>query len=113
MELLINKNESEGDIQLSIMDNYGRSFCMLNYYEKEKHSMFFSNFCVNKDNRNKGIGYFFIKQVMDYAESLGCEYFYLEVLVSNDWVYKWYKRLGFIDYKSDGERISMFKKLNN
>ena len=71
MELLINKNESEGDIQLSIMDNYGHSFCMLNYCEKEKHSMFFSNFCVNKDNRNKGIGYFFMKQVVDYAKSLG------------------------------------------
>ena len=72
MELLINKNESEGDIQLSIMEKEdGSAFCMLNYYEKEKHSMFFSNFCVNKDNRNKGMGYFFMKQVMDYAKSLG------------------------------------------
>ena len=82
MELLINKNETDGDIQLSIMDSYGRAFCMLNYYEKEKHAMFFSNFCVNEDNRSCGLGSIMINEVMKYAKELGCEYLYLEVVVS-------------------------------
>ena len=86
MELLINKNETEGDIQLSIMDSYGRAFCMLNYYENEKHAMFFSNFCVNEDNRSCGLGSIMINEVMKYAKELGCEYLYLEVEISNEWV---------------------------
>lgn len=112
MKLLTNKNESEGDIQLAIMDRYGRAFCMLNYYEKENHSMFFSNFCVNGENRSCGIGTIMIKEVIKYAKGLGCKYLYLEVEISNEWVYEWYKRLGFVEYKNNGERISMFKQLN-
>ena len=112
MELLINKNETDGDIQLSIMDSYGRAFCMLNYYENEKHSMFFSNFCVNKESRGYGLGGIMIDSVVQYAKGLGCEYLYLEVVISNEWVYEWYKRLGFVEYKNNGDRISMFKKLN-
>lgn len=112
MELLINKNETDGDIQLSIMDSYGRAFCMLNYYENEKHAMFFSNFCVNKESRGYGFGGIMIDSVMQYAKGLGCEYLYLEVEVSNEWVYDWYKRIGFVEYKNNGDRISMFKKLN-
>ena len=112
MELLINKNETYGDIQLSIMDSYGRAFCMLNYYENEKHAMFFSNFCVNEGNRSCGLGSIMINEVMKYAKELGCEYLYLEVEVSNEWVYEWYKRIGFVGYKNNGDRISMFKKLN-
>ena len=86
MKLLINKNESEGDIQLAIMDSYGRVFCMLNYFENEKHAMFFSNFCVNEGNRSCGLGSIMINEVMKYAKELGCEYLYLEVEVSNEWV---------------------------
>ena len=112
MKLLINKNESEGDIQLAIMDSYGRAFCMLNYYEKENHSMFFSNFCVNKVSRSQGLGTEMIKEVIGLAKRLGCKYLYLEVEISNEWVYEWYKRLGFVEYKNNGNRISMFKKLN-
>ena len=112
MELLINKNETDGDIQLSIMDSYGRAFCMLNYYEKEKHAMFFSNFCVNEDNRSCGLGSIMINEVMKYAKDLGCEYLYLEVEIYNEWVCDWYERLGFVGYKNNEDRISMFKKLN-
>ena len=112
MELLINKNETDGDIQLSIMDSYGRAFCMLNYYEKEKHAMFFSNFCVNEENRSCGLGSIMINYVMKYARELGCEYFYIEVEIYNEWVCDWYERLGFVGYKNNEDRISMFKKLN-
>lgn len=112
MELLINKNQTDGDIQLSIMNKYGSAFCMLNYYEKEKHNMFFSNFCVNEGNRRCGLGRMMINSVMQYAKSIGCKYLYLEVVMSNEWVYEWYKRLGFVEFKNDGDRISMFKKLN-
>ena len=112
MELLINKNETDGDIQLSIMNKYGSAFCMLNYYENEKHAMFFSNFCINKESRGCGLGSIMINEVMKYAKGLGCEYLYLDVIVSDKWIYDWYKRLGFVEFKNDGDRISMFKKLN-
>jgi hypothetical protein len=49
---------------------------------------------------------------MQYAKGLGCEYLYIEVVVSDKWIYDWYKRLGFVEYKNNGDRISMFKKLN-
>ena len=112
MELLINKNETDGDIQLSIMNKCGSAFCMLNYYENEKHAMFFSNFCINKESRGCGLGSIMINEVMKYAKGLGCEYLYLDVIVSDKWVCDWYERLGFVGYKNNGDRISMFKKLN-
>ena len=56
MDIIINKNVNKEEVLLYFMKNDGSSFCMLNYYNQEKHIMFLSNLNVNIENRGKGLG---------------------------------------------------------
>lgn len=112
MKILINKNSSEENIAIYMMESSGAAFCMLSYYEAEKHSMYLSNLNVDIDKRKKGYGKSILDYVISFSKKLGCKYLYISVDDKRSWVYKWYKRLGFVEYKKSCVGCDMFLKID-
>lgn len=108
---ILNENESEEKILLSVMEEHGISFCMLSYYEQEKHIMFLSNLNVSKKFRRKGYGNDILNYAIKYAKSHGGEYLYLFTIDKNSWITKWYNRKGFITFNIEDGGCNMFLDL--
>ena len=113
MKVLVNKNNSEENITIYLMEEHGYAFCMLTYYEVEKHRMYLSNLNVKEDRRRDGYGGKMLDYAIEYAHKNGCKYLYLYVVDGDSWIAKWYKRKGFIPFKksSDGS-CDMFLEIN-
>ena len=90
MKILVNKNNSEENTVIYLMEEHGYVFCMLTYYEVENHIMYLSDLNVSESQRYKHIGTEMIKYVIEYAKENGCEYLYLHVLDQNSWICKWF-----------------------
>lgn len=107
-----NTNKSDGNVISYIMEANGISFCMLSYYEREKHIMNLSNLNVCDKFRKKGYGNEILKFAIECAKSIGCEYLYIYTIDKDSWVTKWYKRKGFIAYKEENNECYLFLKIN-
>ena len=77
------------------MEEDGISFCMLSFYEKEKHIMYLSNLNIAENFREEGRGNDILKFAIDRAKSYGCEYLYLFTVDKDSWITEWYKRKGY------------------
>lgn len=113
MKIIKNIEKGNDDVIIYIMEKHGYAFCELSYYKNEKHNMFLSNLNVLKDQRHKKIATVFLKIIFKMAHKKGCHYLYLGVeSASTNWVFNWYKRIGFIPYKISEDGItSMYKIL--
>lgn len=111
MKYIINRNTSEENTLVYIMEEHGISFCMLSFYEKEKHIMYLSNLNVAENYREEGHGNDILKFAIDRAKSYGCEYLYLFTVDKDSWITEWYKRKGFIEYKVENGECNMYLKL--
>lgn len=108
---IVNTNNSEGIILSYIMGEKGISFCMISYYEKEKHIMTLSNLNVADKFRNEGQGNDILDFAIHYAKNKGCEYLYLYTIDKDSWITKWYKRKGFIAYKEENNECYLYLKI--
>ena len=114
MKYIINTDNSKDNItSVYIMEERGKSFCMLSYYEREKHIMSFSNLDVSNNFRNMGYGDDLLNFAIEYAKNHGCEYLYLFTIDKDSWITKWYKRHGFIAYKEENTECYLYLKINN
>ena len=77
--------------------------------------MYLSNLNVNEHSRNVGMGNKMMHFAMRWAYLEGCKYLYLDVVDKNSWIYEWYKRLGFVEYRSSNNNngCDMFLELEN
>lgn len=108
---IINEHTSEENTLMYIMEEHGISFCMLSFYEKEKHLMCLSNLNVAENYREEGRGNDILGFAIKRAKSRGCEYLYLYTTDKNSWITEWYKRIGFVEYKCEDEECYMYLKL--
>lgn len=112
MKTITNINSDNNDVSIYIMEEHGNAFCELTYYENERHNMFLSNLNVSEHERRKGMATELLSIVEDIVKPKGCKYLYLHVNDSTSWIADWYKRIGFITYKSnDDKSCEMFKIL--
>jgi len=95
--MIVNEYSKDGNVLVRMMEESGRSFCTLEYYENFKEDMWFSDFNVSEKFRNKGIGNESLSFAIQYAKDHGCKYLRLCV-VKDSWMEKWYARNGFSSY---------------
>lgn len=112
IEFIINKHSSGNHVIEYFMEKNGIAFCMLNYYENEKHIMYLSNLNIEEEHRQNGYGDDVLYFIKTYAKVHGCEYLYLSSENNKSWITEWYKRKGFKVFNEvENGECNMFLKL--
>lgn len=78
---------------------------------REEAFVYLDDLSVTKDHRGSGIGTALIGEAEAYAKEIGISIISLHVEKSNGNAYRLYKKLGFSEYKDEGSRVLMIKKV--
>jgi GNAT superfamily N-acetyltransferase len=94
-----------------VMRNDGKAFVQLYRYYNCEQTLIISDLTVEVDARKKGIA----KEIMSFSEKIAITAdipkIALWVVDENCWVYNWYKRIGYEDWKKEEDRFWLMKKL--
>ena len=104
---------SWGD-EVFIMEKNGKGFGRVYWFNEDKTSAILCWLSVNEDERKKGLGTKLQEIREDIAKIIGATTTFLWV-EKGSWMYEWYKRRGYEDYKDHEEEdcIWMKKQLIN
>ena len=72
---------------------------------------FIKGLSVIESERKKGLGKELIDQCVILALRENKQFLQLSFIKENDWLVRWYKRLGFITYMTDEHELTMLKVL--
>lgn len=86
--------------ELVIISHKSKASCRIYIYNDEPNIAYISNLYVDEKERNKGIGTELLKYCIDKAKQLNCSKIQLRS-DNEDFVRKWYFRLGFKLIKSE------------
>lgn len=108
-DLTVNICEWDDQIQIHIIKPETASVT-LTIYEPDFKTGFITSLYVHPEVRGLKIGTILITACLDIANVIKCKILALNVK-PNTFVYNWYNRLGFIDYRTDDGLITLIKVL--
>lgn len=93
------------------MEKQGKAYMSIYWYDDNDSTIYID--CISVDNKMRKQG--FGTKLKKIAEEIGIYIgsSYIQILIDkNKWIYDWYKRCGYIDYKDyDKDYIWMRKSL--
>ncbi len=115
---ILHTSESEWGSSVLIMEKNGKAFCRTYWFNDNTSTIYFDWLSVNENERRNGIANELLNAHIEVAKI-----FEVETCLwvkKETWLYKWYKRKGYTDYKNYKEeknaiwmRILPLKKANN
>lgn len=97
------------------MEEHGIETCSIYLYNDSPNKAYICSLNIIEKERKKGRGTKLLNLIFEKCKELGITYCYLDCL-KNNWVYNWYKKLGFqLVYEDidefDHEIVCLKKKL--
>jgi len=84
---------------INVQLNEGKATGSIYWYDDDKTTVYMSSLKVAKDIRKRGFGTKLQEMREEIGRTMGAKHSIL--LAQNEsWMYKWYKRRGYSDYKS-------------
>jgi Acetyltransferase (GNAT) family. len=103
---IMHYNDSEWGEEILIMQEHGLAFARIYWYNDDDTSVYLDWLSVSEDSRKQGIGTKLITLLEEIGRLLGASFSYLYVRKMS-WMYDWYKRNSYIDYKENKDNTNM------
>lgn len=102
---------SENRIYLAEIGGNVAAFLSVELHREEENFIYYDDFSVEENYRNKGIGSLLMKEAENYAECKGINKIVLHAEKSNKKAIGFYEKRGFTLLRDEGSRIAMIKYL--
>lgn len=99
----------ENWICVAEIDGRVEGFLSIEVHREQENYLYYDDFSVSRNHRDKGIGSALMHEAESYCKSLGFSSCYLHVEETNTKARRFYEKRGFVPLKTDGTRLCMIK----